>query len=200
MVCFMDKIIALPPECGSFRIERRPDEEKFEIIMQRAGLSERSVKTRFPGVELIAYEKPKPLIDAINLPLDQVAKLVHNTAWAYGAMDYIVELRQDGTLFWAFKPTATRTNSSLFKHWVASDTTLEPDGSRKLPAPAMPKRRLPRPGERIIVSLARKRPPGRPPGIYKYDQPTVLKTYRMTPKAHDWIKKHKEWIENEVRK
>ena len=41
---------------------------------------------------------------------------------------------------------------------------------------------------------------GRPPGIWKYDQPSILKTHRMTAKAHEWVKNNKAWIENEARK
>jgi hypothetical protein len=41
-----------------------------------------------------------------------------------------------------------------------------------------------------------KRKPGRP---MKYDEPSVNKTHRMTPKGHQWVKEHRDEIELKAR-
>lgn len=41
---------------------------------------------------------------------------------------------------------------------------------------------------------------GRPKGSTQYDQAKVLKSHRMTPTAHEYIKAHKEKIETAAQK
>lgn len=48
--------------------------------------------------------------------------------------------------------------------------------------------------------MTEKKHPGRPPGITKYGEAGKHGTHWMTPAAHAWVKKNRDWIEKKVKR